>query len=174
MLQQQGLQDGRILGITSIMDLNHVESSYLVDFDEEIIYSIAHVPMPNPQSYLAIVVVLMIWIGRCACARYRLNQGFRIVEGLQVPPNESISFQQLQRQNDLNEENDRSRTRESNLTRVLDSTGKQLLPGSQRVTKALQTSDFGLLPNDRRALTSHPKEASPEPDSGLDDPDPDS
>ena len=54
MLQQQGLQDGRILGITSIMDLNHVESSYLVDFDKEIVYSIAHVPMPNPQSYLSL------------------------------------------------------------------------------------------------------------------------
>ena len=53
-LQQQGIHDGRVLGITSIMDLNHVESSYLVDFDEDVVYTIAHVQMPNPQSYLTL------------------------------------------------------------------------------------------------------------------------
>ena len=97
--------------------------------------------------FVAFLVLVLYWIGRCACARYRLNQGFRIVEGLQVPPNESISFQQLQRQNDLNEERDGSRAR------VLDSTRNPIQPDSQRVKKALQMVDSGLLPDARRVLT---------------------
>ena len=50
----QGMTDGRILGITNLMDLQHAESSYMVDFDEEIVYTIAHIQMPNPQSYLTL------------------------------------------------------------------------------------------------------------------------
>ena len=61
-LQRQGIQDGRVLGITSLMDLQHVESSYLVDFDQEMVYTIAHVQMPNPQAYLTLYSLSLIHI----------------------------------------------------------------------------------------------------------------
>ena len=53
-LERQGLADGRTLGVSSMLDLNHLETSYLVDFDREKVFTIPHVPLVRASAYLTL------------------------------------------------------------------------------------------------------------------------
>ena len=53
-LGRQGLADGRTLGVRSMLDLNHLEVSYLIDFSKELVYTITHVPLVRASDYLTL------------------------------------------------------------------------------------------------------------------------
>ena len=51
-LQNEGLKDGRTLGVDSILDLPHMPVSYLVEVEAQILHVLLHLPMQRSGAYL--------------------------------------------------------------------------------------------------------------------------
>ena len=51
-LQKEGVKDGRHLGVSNIMDLTHMPTSYVVDFTQQVVHVIVHVPMTRAGTSL--------------------------------------------------------------------------------------------------------------------------
>ena len=50
-IQKQGVEEGRKLGIGNIMDLTHCDTSYVMNYTDQSIYVITHIPMYIESSY---------------------------------------------------------------------------------------------------------------------------
>ena len=57
-LQKIGLQDGRSLGINTMLDLPHMPMSYVIDVEKQVLHAIVHVPMERSGNYLTILEYL--------------------------------------------------------------------------------------------------------------------
>ena len=57
-LQKIGLQDGRSLGINTMLDLPHMPMSYVIDVKNHVLHAIVHVPMERSGNYLTLLEYL--------------------------------------------------------------------------------------------------------------------
>ena len=57
-LQKIGLQDGRSLGINTMLDLPHMPMSYVIDVKNQVLHAVVHVPMERSGNYLTILQYL--------------------------------------------------------------------------------------------------------------------